>query len=217
MLKQWYFKDQQSEVNTLKVWQDTCHYLYLPRLLNEQVFKDTIAKGLPSDDYFGYSAGKEGDKYLGFVFEKSGRVMTDSSSLLIDAEAAIQYQASLVPPTPLPIPDPIVQLPSSPCGGTVTASPPVVGPGPTPPPPPVQDQTKKHFYGTIELDPIKAIVDFSTLVNEVIQHFSSKPGVNLTISIEIEADSAVGFDESLQRIIKENTRVLKFKQAEFEA
>lgn len=218
MLKQWYLKDGQTEVNTLKVWQDTCSYLYLPRLLNEQVFKDAIAKGLPSADYFGYAAGKEEDKYLGFVFENSASVTLDSSSVLIDAEAASQYQVSI---TPSVLPSEAVPLPSaektdvnpviptdSPMVTSVHEDSSSTSLSPAP--------SKKRFYGTIALDSIKAKMDFATLVDEVVQPFSAKPGVNVTISIEIEAESVSGFDESLQRTIKENTRVLKFKQAEFE-
>lgn len=38
VLNQWYFKEGVTEVSALKVWQDSCQYLYLPRLLNSDVF-----------------------------------------------------------------------------------------------------------------------------------------------------------------------------------
>ena len=38
----------------------------------------------------------------------------------------------------------------------------------------------------------------------------------MTISIDIQAKSGTGFDESLQRTIKENCSVLKFGSAEFD-
>ncbi len=38
----------------------------------------------------------------------------------------------------------------------------------------------------------------------------------MKISLEIEAESATGFDDSLQRAVKENCNVMKFKNAEFE-
>lgn len=34
--------------------------------------------------------------------------------------------------------------------------------------------------------------------------------------VEIEADSSSGFNEGLQRAVKENCKVLNFKSAEFE-
>ena len=50
----------------------------------------------------------------------------------------------------------------------------------------------------------------------VVPYLSSKLGVDVTISVEIEAKSKDGFDEGLQRTIKENCNVLKFSNAEFE-
>ncbi len=75
---------------------------------------------------------------------------------------------------------------------------------------------KKRFYGTVTLDPIKAKMDFATIMDEVVQQFTSKLGVDVKISVEIQAQSKEGFDEALQRIIKENCNVLKFGNHEFE-
>ncbi len=59
-------------------------------------------------------------------------------------------------------------------------------------------------------------MDFATIIDEVVQQFTAKTGIDVTISVEIEARSRDGFDESLQRIVKENCNVLKFSSAEFE-
>ncbi len=79
----------------------------------------------------------------------------------------------------------------------------------------VQD-IKKQFYGTIDLDPIRAKMQFSEIVDEVVQQFTAKLGVDVEISIEVRATSRDGFDESVQRTIKENCNVLKFGNTEFE-
>jgi hypothetical protein len=50
----------------------------------------------------------------------------------------------------------------------------------------------------------------------VVQQFTAQLGVDVTITVEIEAHKADGFDESLQRTIKENCNVLKFSAAEFD-
>ena len=47
--------------------------------------------------------------------------------------------------------------------------------------------------------------------------FTSKPGVKVKIAIEIAAESATGFDDNLQRAVKENCTVLRFTNAEFES
>ena len=61
-----------------------------------------------------------------------------------------------------------------------------------------------------------ATLDFATVVDEVVQQFTSKLGVDVTISVEIQASSKDGFDETLQRTVKENCNTLKFTNADFE-
>ena len=75
---------------------------------------------------------------------------------------------------------------------------------------------KTQFYGNISLDPVKAKIDFATIMDEVVQQFTAKLGVEVSISVEIQARQGAGFDEGLQRVIKENCSVLKFDSAEFE-
>jgi len=41
------------------------------------------------------------------------------------------------------------------------------------------------LHQTISLDPIKAKMDFATIVDEVVEQFTSKLGVEVKISIEI--------------------------------
>ncbi|MBF8450982.1 hypothetical protein [Aeromonas dhakensis] len=82
------------------------------------------------------------------------------------------------------------------------------------PTPPIAEKTR--FYGSVRIDPIKAKMDFATLMDEVVQNFTSQLGVDVEISIEINARSGKGFDANLQRAIKENCSMLKFGNAEFE-
>jgi hypothetical protein len=53
-------------------------------------------------------------------------------------------------------------------------------------------------------------------VDELVIHFTERPGVNVQITVEIHAESAAGFDESLQRTIRENARTLGFRDSGFE-
>ena len=46
--------------------------------------------------------------------------------------------------------------------------------------------------------------------------FSKKTGVKMTIRVDIEAESAAGFDEGTQRAARENCKELKFKSSDFE-
>jgi hypothetical protein len=57
---------------------------------------------------------------------------------------------------------------------------------------------------------------FGEIVDEVIAQFTSRPGASVTIKIEIQAEDAKGFDENLQRAIRENCNMLRIEPAEFE-
>ncbi|MBF0266053.1 MAG: hypothetical protein HQL46_12340, partial [Gammaproteobacteria bacterium] len=218
MLQQWYLKDGATEISALRVWQDSCHYLYLPRLVNDQVFKNAINQGLSSKDYFGYASGKDGDRYLGFNFGHGSISFLDDSSLLIEREAAAEYREATkpVPPTTPGTPPEGQGVGSTDTSSTGSTIQPPPSPESTPDTPPIQTAVKKQFYGTIELDPVKAKMDFATIVDEVVQQFTAKLGVDVSISVEIQANSKDGFDEALQRTIKENCNVLKFSSSEFE-
>lgn len=217
MLQQWYLKGDITEVSALKVWQDSCHYLYLPRLLNDHVFQGAISSGLESEDYFGFASGKDSDRYLGFVFGKGTMLMLDDSSLLIEREAAANYRER-TRPAPLLAPTPPETGGRTPTGKAdqTEGEQPQPAPGSTPTTPPVQAPDKRQFYGNIKLDPVRAKMDFATIVDEVVQQFTAKLGVEVSVSVEIEAHSKAGFDEALQRTIKENCSVLKFDSSEFE-
>ena len=74
----------------------------------------------------------------------------------------------------------------------------------------------KRFFASIELDPVRAKLQFAQIVDEVVQQFTLKPGVTVSVSVEIEANSPDGFDEQIQRAVMENCRTLKFENAEFD-
>ncbi|MEN8130516.1 MAG: DUF499 domain-containing protein [Pseudomonadota bacterium] len=215
LLNQWYFKNGNIEISALKIYQDCCHYLYLPRLVNDRILKNAIDRGLETEDFFGFAGGKEEDKYLGFVFGRNTMVTLDDSALLIERNTAAEYKERT---KPAPQPEPGTSSTGdqlgggTPTGGVTPKSPEgTTTPGPTP-----SATTNKHFYGTISLKPVEAKMDFAIIVDEVVQHFTSKLGVDVSISVEIQAKSKDGFDEALQRTVKENCNVLRFSNAEFE-
>jgi hypothetical protein len=215
-LNQWYFKEGVDHVSALKVWQDTCHYVYLPRLAHAKVFESTIAAGCATKDGFAFASAVDGDRYLGFCFGRSALVTMDDASVLISHDAAIRYQEKL--DAEAAEKEAARQKSGETPGDGTTAtgrqrqlrksSPLPDVPGvPTAP---------TQFFGTVELDAVSATMDFSTVVNEVIQHFSSQSGIDVTVTVEIQARASAGFDVGTQRTVKENCGVLKFKSAQFE-
>ncbi|WP_066335883.1 ATP-binding protein [Azohydromonas lata] len=213
MLRTWFWKNE-SDVSALDVWHKTCQYLYLPRLKDDVVLQLTISAGVESRDFFGLAQAKEEGRYVGFVFGKRTTVVLDQSLLLIEPGAAAAYIKKLedeAPPPPPPPPNP------GPNPGPGPGPGPGPDPAPPPPPPPPQKKTSRRFYASIDLDPFKAKKQFSDLVDEVVLQFTAKPGVKMRISIDIEAETPASFDDGLQRAVKENCNVLKFKNAEFES
>jgi predicted AAA+ superfamily ATPase len=232
VLEKWYFKDGDTEVSALKVWQDSCHYLYLPRMTNDQVFRNTIVEGVKTQDFFGFASGKEGDRYLGFSFGNSTLASLDEHSLLIERDTAAAYAAKLEQAKQAAAAAQASANAGASSGASQTdglgvADTDGAGSAPVAPtgalgggvsPRTVSDVSaiKNRFYGTLELDAVKAKMDFATIMDEVVQQFTAQLGVDVTITVEIEAHKADGFDESLQRTIKENCNVLKFSAAEFD-
>jgi uncharacterized protein len=206
LLKKWYFKTDTKEVNTSRVWKDTCQYLYMPRLLNDQVFKDVVTKAIFTGEYIGFSAGKENDEYKEFAFGKDAFVSIDDTSLLISHDFATEYLAELKKKEEETDDPPITDPPIT--------DPPITDPPITDPPLPSIQKTR--FYGTVDLDSVKATMDFSTIVQEVVQNFTVLNGSSVKISIEIEATNENGFDDNIQRAVQENCGMLNFKSAEFD-
>jgi len=216
VLKDWFWKDDVKEVGALNVWQQSCQQLYLPRLKDDIAYQQTLGIGAESKDFFGFAQGKEDGRYVGFSFGKRTSLFLDSSLLLIepvtaagyaDTQRAADAAAKASEPYPPHIPGDPPRAEERASATLVTTSTSV---GATP------KTAQKHFYGNIELDAIQAKKQFADLVDEVILQFTSRAGVKVKIAIEIQAENESGFDEGLQRAVKENCNVLRFKNAEFE-
>ncbi len=216
VLKNWFWKDDIKDTSALNVWQQSCQQLYLPRLKDDTVFQQTMGAGAESRDFFGFAQGKEDGRYVGFTFGKRTSLFLDSSLLLIEPVTAAGYAEAQRAAEEAARPKPTEPTPGTTGSGAQqprvedSAKPTYAGGGATPQP------VKKQFYGSIELDAIQAKKQFADLVDEVVLQFTSRPGVKVKIAIEIQADSAAGFDDALQRAVKENCNVLRFKNAEFE-
>jgi len=208
MLKDWFWKDDVREVPALTVWQQTCQQLYLPRLKDDTVFRHTLAAGAESRDFFGFAQGREDGRYIGFTFGRRTTLSLDASLLLIEPETAAGYAEAQ--PKPDETDDDRAGTGSTPGRNGDAVKP--TGSGSAVP----QRSARKQFYGSIELDAIQAKKQFADLVDEVILQFTARTGVKVRIDVEIRAEAAAGFDDDLQRAVKENCRVLRFRNAEFE-
>lgn len=222
VLKDWFWKDDVKDVSALTVWQQSCQQLYLPRLRDDTVFRMTLAAGAESRDFFGFAQGKEGNRYLGFSYGQRTSPILDASLLLIEPVTAATYlekvrAAEETSQTKAAVTGGGAATTAAPAGGGTPRVEDSAKGGYASVGAPAGQAVKKQFYGSVELDPFLAKKQFADLVDEVVQQFTTRPGVRVKIAVEIQAESANGFDDWLQRAVKENCNVLKFKNAEFES
>jgi uncharacterized protein len=239
MLQTWFWKDDATAVGALETWQKTCCYLYLPRLREADTLRATIAAGVSSRDFFGIAYGREEGRFQGFNFNQSTTPILDDSMLLIEPKAASAFAAKLAQEAA----ERAAAIKEKEAGASGTGGGPKgestggtsttstgkgsgstgsgggsigTGSGTGSGTGGGASAKKTMFFGSVELDPIKAKLQFSAVAEEVLMLFTQKPGVKVRISIEIEAESPGGFDDGIQRAVRENCDQLKFKNRAFE-
>ena len=193
------------------LWQLYATYPYLPRLKDRSVLAAGVANQPPfiwQNDGFALAEGYDeaGQRYAGLWLPDDNAqppVTRDSLLLVRPDRATAQREAEAVSPTP---PGPDVQ--PTPPGPDV--------PGPTPPAPddPVPAPAlKTRFFGSRTLGTGREAADFKLIFDEILPHLRTG---NLTVRVEIEADSLNGYPEAAVRTVSENAATLKFDQHGFE-
>ncbi len=219
MLKQWFWKNGVKDIGTLDLWEKMCSYFYLPRLLNSSILQATIANGVSSGEYFGYADGKSVEEYKGLKFNEPCTVVIDRSSVIVELETAKTCKQAQQEPAPGPAGGG-TEVPGhdAPQGGGGITGPTSPGkkPGKTPGPTQPQAAAKKRFYGTVELDPHTGRMSFDTIHQEIVSQLTAKPGAQVKLRLDIEAEMPDGFDENTQRAVRENCGTLNFSNAEFD-
>lgn len=188
-------------------------YLYLPRLVNQRVLQSGIENQISGTvpEYFGYASSYDEEKkrYKGLCTSGfRGNVMFDGAGMLVKlttAETQLAAEAAASGEGGVPTTE---GTPTDPGGATPST-------GGTAEPAPAGATQPKRFYGTLTLDPTKAGLRFSEVMNEVVQHFSRSPKNKVTIQVEIRAESPEGFEETTVRTTKENANTLGFDNHEF--
>ncbi len=240
MMNSWFWKDDATSVSALDTWQKTCCYLYLPRLRDAETLRATVNAGVSSRDFFGVAYGREEERFQGFHFSENTTVILDDSLLLIEPKVAAEFAAKLAQEAAER--EAAIKGRESVdgagggasggsgsgsgagggstgsgtgkgagSGGSTTGS----GGGATGSGSGAGATTKKTtFFGTLDLNPNQAKVQFSDVADEVLM-LLNRSGVKLRISVEIEAELPAGFDDGVQRSVRENCNQLKFKNHEF--
>ncbi len=192
-----------------KLWEWLTNYCYLPRLANRTVLEATIKAGL--DDMFppfAYATGIDKDgKYEGLKLKGPVTIYFDQHDLFVEPDAAqaqIEAERAEDDDTVEPVIDP------DPGNGDGDNT----DPPPDPPPPPTKPKTR--YYGSVQIDPQRAMRDLSQIADEIIVRLASVPGADVRITVEIEGLHDDGFDDATVRTINENSRTLNFNSHDFE-
>ncbi len=225
-LKELYWKDGKTAAGAMTFWEDTLRYLYLPRLKNRDSLAQVIRTGAGSADFFGTAYGQEGDKFEGFHIGE-GAVQLDDTLLLIDPEAAKEYQAAL---KQAETPDPDAEAQYVVNGGATngnTSSGPGVSTAGLSGATTAGGQSgtsttvtvrvsAKSFHGSIDIPPPTAKMRLVQVADEIISLLASDPNAEVTVTLEINAQFPAGATDQIKRSITENANSLGFKSKVWE-
>ena len=212
ILQKWFWQKNRPHVSALEVWHAMCDYPYLPRLKNSQVLEAAIREGVAGTDFFGYASALDGDQYEGFAFGRTASIHLDTESVLIEPQAASEWHTRVKAQKPA---DADGETGHKPEDGAPVADRPAQGE--TEATLEKSDRLRKtRFYGTVELDPVKAQMQFAEIQRELIHHLQNPANAKVRIRVDIEAENPDGYDENTERTVRENARGLGFDQSELE-
>ena len=222
-LRELYWKDGQTAVAAKDYWEHSLRYLYLSRLKDRDSLAQVIQAGAATRDFFGTAYGQSGDTYEGFQFGDSN-VLFNDTLLLIEPEAAKQYEASLKQPEPPSIiyTDPsgtaqaVHNITSS--GSTSSSGPAgtdaIAGKGE--PATAAVAAKWKEFHGSIQISPATARVRLVSVADEIISLLARDPNAVLNITVEISAEFPQGASDQTKRAVTENAKTLGFNTNSWE-
>jgi predicted AAA+ superfamily ATPase/uncharacterized small protein (DUF1192 family) len=204
-----------DHVSVGQVWEDFARYPYLPRLRDEKVLLNAVVDGpqeLNADqDGFGYaeSFDEQQGRYRGLVLRRSADhanlngliVKFDAAQRQWETQRAAERAATdRGSETDQGTEDDARQSTHGGTGGNGDLA---------------ARARPKYFSAWKELDPVRAGRDARDIADEVLAHFADR-GVNVKVTLEIEAVSADGFEDEVRRTVTENARTLGFGHYEFE-
>nr|WP_286982135.1 DUF499 domain-containing protein [Corynebacterium sp. UBA5992] len=210
-----------GEISVGELWGYFTRYTYLPRLVRREVLDGAIQKALTAvlvkGECFGIATGKDSvtGRYRELVVPptESASIQVTDSTLLIDADKANKQidadnESSREAAAQQTYEDTKPGVPVNP--GLPGTSKPVVDDSDSLSS--VESEIEaafSRFFGSVKIDPDRYSRDIGKVTREVIDRLSGA-GAHLEITIDIQATKPEGFDEAEIRVIRENTRVLKF-------
>jgi hypothetical protein len=69
----------------------------------------------------------------------------------------------------------------------------------------------RRFYGSVEIDMVRPVKSFDSILNSVVMELQRAPGVKVTLTLDVKAEAPNGFSESDVGVVRDNARQLRFK------
>lgn len=172
-------------------------YPYLPKVRDRVVVETAIQDGAAKlDAKFGYADAVDATgHYTGLRWAQGLPDTLPSSAVLVRPEIAYEQRTAASGSVPTATASGPV---THPAGGGATA------PAETPPGKPTR------FYGSVDIDPERPMKAFQAIVDAVVSELHRSSKTKVTLTLEIEAKAADGFDEGDVGVVRDNARQLKF-------
>jgi predicted AAA+ superfamily ATPase len=190
------------------LWRLYAEYPYMPRLRDRAVLDQGLTgpqllweqEGFALADGYDDASGK----YRGLVLPSDGiTVAVTDATLMVRPERAVAQRAAELAEVDAP------SEPASRIGSEVDPGAERLDPDTKPP-------SRTRFFGSKRLQADRYASDFKKLADEILTPLAATPGVTLNVTIEIEATTTEGFDDSKVRTVSENASTLNFEQSGFE-
>ncbi len=188
------------DISVGDLWAVYARYPYMPRLASLEVLQDAVSNGTANinwrEETFGYGEAHDGKKWVGIKTAEHVRASVGGLLLHPDHLVVPETLRTIDPSDPnvKPIsPNHIRQDDNA--GNDRPASP-----------------RKTHYRAQFDLDPLRGINGLSEVMTHVLNHL----GDDVKLSLEVEACSEDGFDETTRRVVSENAEGLDVKFQEFD-
>ena len=177
-------------------------YVYLPKVRDKVVLEGSIRDAAAKlDPQFAYadSFDEATGKYHKLTWAKTPPDFPMPTAMIVrEAEAKRQLQEDGLP------------VPRQEQGSLSDAMPEPREPGSEAPGSTARGKPHR-FYGSVELDMVRPVKSFDTILNAVVMELQRTHGAKVKLTLEIEAESSDGFADSEVSVVRDNARQLKFK------
>ena len=207
------------------LWEQLCTYNYLPRLSKYSVLEDAIREGLPSGEFFAYAAGVDNCRYIDLKYQsvpgwidKNGFLVKTSAAKkqLAEEEEARRAEEELQNGKN----SGNQSIATEGAGGTDSTDTTGMGTGTdskggtsgTQP----KNRPTTHFHLSTHIDYIRINKIVPQIVEEIIQHIQATEGIELSINLEVTANTDKGFSQETMSTVIINGDALKIDHLEFD-